>query len=175
MEKISREEAIKRAKLLKALMSIGEVSIILNTFFSAFLNKTVLKPDGIYYLHGNFNLGGTVSGRLSSCLPDGTMVQCKGGLVNITDITKDTQVLTHKGNWKAVKNVIDSGIAKVYKITLANGKTITCTGNHRLLTNQGFLSLDDIYGVNNYGNARRSTFCNGSIKSIYRWITKKFR
>ena len=63
---MSREEAIEQAKLLKALIAIAEVGIILNTFVKTFVNKTVKKADGMYYLHGNFNLGGTVSGRLSS-------------------------------------------------------------------------------------------------------------
>lgn len=42
---------------------------ILSTFIKAFKNYSVMKPDGWYYLHGNFNLGGTVSGRLSSSQP----------------------------------------------------------------------------------------------------------
>lgn len=66
MSKITRAEAIEQAKLLKALIELAEVSIILDTFFNAFLHKTVHKPDGMWYLHGNFNLGGTLSGRLSS-------------------------------------------------------------------------------------------------------------
>jgi len=66
MTEVTRQEAIAQAKVLKALMAVAEVSIILNTFVKAFLTRTVLKGDGRYYLHGNFNLGGTVSGRLSS-------------------------------------------------------------------------------------------------------------
>ncbi len=58
--------AIEQAKILKLLISITEVDIIINTFLKAFLDKTIKKSDNIYYLHGNFNLGGTVSGRLSS-------------------------------------------------------------------------------------------------------------
>ena len=66
MSDITRQEAIEQARVLKALIAVAEVSIILNTFVNAFLTRTVLKGDGLYYLHGNFNLGGTVSGRLSS-------------------------------------------------------------------------------------------------------------
>lgn len=51
---------------LDALIALSEVTILLDNFINAFLHKTVLKADGVYYLHGNFNLGGTVSGRLSS-------------------------------------------------------------------------------------------------------------
>jgi len=63
---MKRSEAIEVAKILQTLINIAEVSIILNTFVSAFLNKSIQKEDGKYYLHGNFNLNGTVSGRLSS-------------------------------------------------------------------------------------------------------------
>jgi len=66
MTKITRQEAIDQAKILKSLIALSEVNIILSTFVKPFLNKTVLKGDGLHYLHGNFNLGGTVSGRLSS-------------------------------------------------------------------------------------------------------------
>jgi DNA polymerase-1 len=57
-------------ELLEALIGLGEVSIILNTFIAAMLDKSVMKDDGHYYLHGSFNIGGTVSGRLSSSNPN---------------------------------------------------------------------------------------------------------
>lgn len=56
--------------ILDSLIQVAEVSIILNTFISAFKNKVLGKADGRVYLHGNFNLGGTVSGRLSSSGPN---------------------------------------------------------------------------------------------------------
>ena len=32
----------------------------------------------------------------------------------------------------------------MFKVTLENGNTITCTAGHKLLTNNGFKSLKDI-------------------------------
>ena len=61
-----RSEIIQQAKILKALIALGEADIILNTFVYAFMNKTIDKGDGCKYLQGSFNIGGTVSGRLSS-------------------------------------------------------------------------------------------------------------
>ena len=61
----NRDDAIKVARVLKYLIEINEVSKLLTAFVPAFLNKTVLKL-GKYFLHGNFHLGGTKSGRLSS-------------------------------------------------------------------------------------------------------------
>lgn len=54
---------------LDALLRYKAVSIILTTFIPAFENARQ-GPDGWHYLIGNFNLGGTVSGRLSSSEPN---------------------------------------------------------------------------------------------------------
>lgn len=54
---------------LKALIEYKSVAIILNTFIPAFL-RMPMAPDGHHYLFGFFNLGGTVSGRLSSNDPN---------------------------------------------------------------------------------------------------------
>lgn len=56
-------------ELLAALIGYGKVTKILNTFIPAF-EEGIEKEDGCVYLHGNFNLGGTVSGRLSSNSPN---------------------------------------------------------------------------------------------------------
>jgi DNA polymerase-1 len=62
---VSKEHAIKVARVLKYLMEINEVSKLLTAFIPAFLNQTISKM-GKYFLHGNFHMGGTKSGRLSS-------------------------------------------------------------------------------------------------------------
>lgn len=54
---------------LKAINAFKDVSIILTTFISAF-EKAIQGPSGQFYLFGFFNLGGTVSGRLSSNGPN---------------------------------------------------------------------------------------------------------
>lgn len=55
--------------LLNALIGYAGVEKILSAFIPAF-EKALQKPDKHYYLHGSFNLGGTVSGRLSSSNPN---------------------------------------------------------------------------------------------------------
>lgn len=55
--------------LLDALCDLGAVKIIITTFVPA-LEGAVEGPDGWHYLFGGFNLGGTVSGRLSSSDPN---------------------------------------------------------------------------------------------------------
>lgn len=66
---INHTQEVAYKELLSALISYGEVNKILNTFIPAF-EKAILKGDGMIWLHGSFNLGGTVSGRLSSSDPN---------------------------------------------------------------------------------------------------------
>ena len=56
-------------ELLDAIIDFKDVDKILTGFIPAFEAAT-LGPDGQYYLFGFFNLGGTVSGRLSSNGPN---------------------------------------------------------------------------------------------------------
>lgn len=57
-------------EILEALIGYGGVNKILSTFIPAF-EAAVEKGSGdIVWLHGSFNLGGTVSGRLSSSDPN---------------------------------------------------------------------------------------------------------
>lgn len=55
--------------LLEALIGHAGVAKILSAFIPSF-EEALLKPDGKNYLHGSFNIGGTVSGRLSSSDPN---------------------------------------------------------------------------------------------------------
>lgn len=59
----------KTLDLLEALINHKAVDKILNTFIPAMENAAI-GPDGWHYLFGNFNLGGTVSCRLSSSDPN---------------------------------------------------------------------------------------------------------
>lgn len=47
---------------------------------------------------------------------------------------------------EAIRSVVFSGIKPMFKVTLEDGKTITCTKEHRLLTPGGWSSLSDIVG-----------------------------
>jgi DNA polymerase-1 len=59
---MSQTQEIK--DILTALIELNNVSKILDTFIPAFENS--VPREGHHYLHGNFNLGGTKSGRMSS-------------------------------------------------------------------------------------------------------------
>ena len=57
-------------ELLAALIAYGGVTKILSTFIPAFEGAIGKDGSDTVWLHGNFNLGGTVSGRLSSSEPN---------------------------------------------------------------------------------------------------------
>lgn len=56
-------------ELLNALVKYSGINKILTAFIPSF-EKALFKEDGAHYLHGGFNIGGTVSGRLSSSKPN---------------------------------------------------------------------------------------------------------
>lgn len=55
--------------VLNALIGLSKVDKILTSFIPSF-KQAVLKGDGLGWLHANFNLNGTVSGRLSCSKPN---------------------------------------------------------------------------------------------------------
>lgn len=57
-------------KLLESLIGYGKVTKILSTFIPAFERALEKDASNTVWLHGSFNLGGTVSGRLSSSDPN---------------------------------------------------------------------------------------------------------
>ena len=64
----NEEEHEGRKACLKALINVSQVGIILSTFIGAFEDLNIEVKDG-NVLHGDFVLGGTTSGRLSSKQP----------------------------------------------------------------------------------------------------------
>ncbi|UYE90238.1 DNA polymerase [Alteromonas phage vB_AemP_PT15-A5] len=62
------DESVK--SLLNDLREYGKAMKVLTSFIPAFKNAYQCPDTGHYYLMGNFNIGGTVSGRLSSSDPN---------------------------------------------------------------------------------------------------------
>lgn len=130
--------------LLQAIVDFTAVDKIISTFMPPMLNA-VAAGDGWNYLFGNFNLGGTVSGRLSSCLAPWSLVKTKRGHIPISEIKIGDEVWTHKRRWKPVLDVIEKGVHPTVNVKLNSGAVITCTKAHRLHTlTQGFKSVQEI-------------------------------
>lgn len=70
LEKLLNQNISEETKdFLKILLEYKASAIILSTFLPAFL-RAEPGPDGWHYLFGNFRIGGTLSGRLSSNNPN---------------------------------------------------------------------------------------------------------
>ena len=70
LEKLLNHQITAETKyFLEVLLEYKASAIIISTFLPAF-KKAKLGPDGWHYLFGNFRLGGTLSGRLSSNNPN---------------------------------------------------------------------------------------------------------
>jgi DNA polymerase-1 len=67
---INHTEVPSYKELLAALIAYGKVTKILSTFIPAFEGAISKDGSDTVWLHGSFNLGGTVSGRLSSSDPN---------------------------------------------------------------------------------------------------------
>ena len=65
-------------EILEALIGYAGVEKILSSFIPNF-EEALKKSDGRMYLHGSFNLGGTVSGRLSSSKPNMQQIPAGNG------------------------------------------------------------------------------------------------
>ncbi len=59
-------------------------------------------------------------------------------------VLNETDGVFEQGN---IKDVICSGVKQVYQVTLEDGKTLNCTTNHRLFTDQGWQTMGEAVGL----------------------------
>jgi DNA polymerase I-like protein with 3'-5' exonuclease and polymerase domains len=88
--------------------------------------------------------GGTVTGRF--CVHGDTVLELDTGPVKIGDYnpTGKEKILTHKGRWQRVLRRIYKGEEEMYCLRVSSGDSIKCTGNHRVLTSDGWVSVRDL-------------------------------
>jgi thymidylate synthase (FAD) len=85
-----------------------------------------------------------------------------------------TNTLTHSN----IKEVFQTGIKDIFEITLENGKIIKSTKEHKVLTKNGFISLESAIGLNLINNTAvmsKNTYigCNGVLlHQDYDWLAK---
>ena len=83
-----------------------------------------------------------VMDRHNHCLSPGTMIETHRGRIPIEDVTPYDYALTRKG----YKQVLWSGVSdrnrEVYRVTTQSGKVLHGTGNHKILTQRGWLPID---------------------------------
>lgn len=83
--------------------------------------------------------GAIVSGGVRRCLPSGSMVHARRGMVPIEEIEVGEEVLTASGYHK-VSNIFEQGSQKLVRV-VAQDSSFACTPNHRVAVFDG----DDSY------------------------------
>ena len=56
-----------------------------------------------------------------------------------------------------IDDIVDKGVQPVYRVTLADGKTLTLTENHRVLTDEGWSTMGEALGLAGEGAEARMT------------------
>ena len=75
-----------------------------------------------------------------------------------------------------IKEVFQTGMKDIFEIVLENGKSIKCTKEHKVLTKNGFVSLQDATGLKLVGNTavisnNIAVGCNGTpVHQDYNWL-----
>jgi len=93
-------------------------------------------------VHGSFNHTGATTGRLS-CVDGDTKIETDAGTLCIRDLNPFVgyRVTGHSSEWCRVTDKIYKGKGVMYHVTLENGSTITCTPEHKFLSDRGWQPL----------------------------------
>lgn len=81
----------------------------------------------------------------TACFTKGTLVITKNGNKPIEDIQPNDFVKTHKGWEKVLSPVTNHFEDNLYKFTDINGVSFTCTPDHVILTNHGWITAERAY------------------------------
>jgi hypothetical protein len=78
-------------------------------------------------------------GYYDHCFAAGTLITTSRGLVPIENVTTEDRVLTRRGLRKVLRSW-QSGVRPVVKLSFSDGRTLTCTPDHKIWTeNRGFV------------------------------------
>lgn len=152
--------------LATAILEGRAVDYIINTFINGHIFTHSIKGR----IHAEFNqLKGEGGGTIARfCLHGSTVLETSAGSVKIEDYepTGKDMILTHLGRPRRILRKFYKGRDLMYKICLTNGRSVVCTPSHRVLTENGWSSLQNLragdkvlsYGYLQTGCSRQNTF-----------------
>jgi hypothetical protein len=129
-----RQNKVARSMTIQARMEQGKVFLPVNApWLADFLAELLKFPNGK---------------NDDQCLVAGTLVETPQGGVPIEQISVGDMVVTPEG----VKRVVNAGCtseqATVYRVLLSNGAALVGTGNHPVMTTDGWMTIDELkYGT----------------------------
>jgi SPP1 gp7 family putative phage head morphogenesis protein len=110
--------------------------------------------DGeVVALDGEFDDGITAPPAHPSCCPPGTLVLTRRGEIPIENVQTGDLVWTHRGRWRAVIGLMQRHVSEVLWSVRAGHRVLRITGNHPILTDNGWAvaaaiqPANQIYGV----------------------------
>jgi DNA polymerase I-like protein with 3'-5' exonuclease and polymerase domains len=151
--------AEKPMELLKYILMYRRAYKLKSTFVDSIYNK--LDADGI--LRYRLNAIGTNTGRVSSCVQLGTVVNTIDGAKNIEDLKIGDMVLGHDGLYHACESdAYTKPQAMFYRVINANGDSIVCTESHRFYTERGWKDCNQLVP----GSTLLYTYKNGEFSLV---------
>lgn len=146
------EEALRRLNHPIANLMIDYAQT--RVFLKSFVAKMCTYKGRI--IRANYNTVNVPSGRLSSgasegnpyfvpqnmqnCLVGDTRVQTKDGMKLLRDV-KVGDFVWDGDEFRRITQKVNQGVRKVYRMTLADGKTLVGTADHPILSENGFVEL----------------------------------
>jgi|GEM_PF-561606 len=96
--------------------------------------------------------GGAATGR-AACVTAETLVDTDRGKVPIAALEIGGNVLTHTGRFCRISQVIYKGREIMYRVAAKSGGWVECTGEHRLLTAEGWKHVKELIRNSRPGSA----------------------
>lgn len=128
-------------EFLSLLLIHRRASKILSTFVDGIYTKL----DKHQILRSFLNVIGTNSGRCSSCVRKGTLVETSVGLRPIESLRKGDLVIGHDGRLhECLRDAFQKPDSMFYRVTLDNGSSVECTAAHRFMTPGGWKQLSEL-------------------------------
>lgn len=137
-------QPVREALFVERLLKYRKASKARNTFLANI--RALSRRDG--FLHTQFHLNGTGTGRLS-CVAADTQLETNLGTFSISDpvlqqLLPYLKVKTHKNRWRRVLRVFPKGHDPMFRVTTGTGEVIECTMDHRFLTPSGWKKLREL-------------------------------
>jgi predicted phage terminase large subunit-like protein len=148
--KPGRQNKVARSMTIHARMQQGKVFLPKNApWLQDFLAELMKFPNGR---------------NDDQCLIAGTLVETIHGGVPIEQVAVGDIVVTPVGNKRVVNSGCTSELATVYRVLLSNGAELVGTGNHPVMTTDGWMTIDALtYGrcvviLNTYNSRSKYTW-----------------
>lgn len=170
-----RKESLEtlRSPVADAINAARKYEKAVNTFFRGYLLESAVRGR----IHADFNplkrtdtdsangAKGTTTGRWS-CVASWTLVETDKGYLPIRDIRPGDLVWTHNNRWRRVSHKHVKPKQQMFDVYLSNGKILTCTKNHRLLSLSGkWQTVGDLYELFQKmgGGQKESSSCDEDV------------